>query len=159
MNSNRRRRLFVEPRMQGLLIFKVLVYWLTSFVTIGLMLTCFSIFNDQPRNSTELFAGMWAKLTPALAASMLLLPLIVIDCIRWSNRYAGPMVRLHAALTKLADGGRVTPLKFRQGDLWAEMAQQFNRIAARMPTDTTSGSTGDAAGHDEWADEEIAIRA
>jgi hypothetical protein len=159
MNANRRRRLFVEPRMQGLLVFKVLVYWMTSFVTIGLMLTCLSIFNDQPRNSVELFAGMWAKLTPALLASLLMLPLIVIDCIRWSNRYAGPMVRLHAALTKLAEGQAVAPLKFRQGDLWAEMAEQFNRIAARMPTDAASGSLRDSAQEDEWADEDAALRA
>ena len=130
--KNRRRKLFVEPRMQGLLVFKVILYWVNGFLTIGLLIAAWSVFMHMPKTSTELFARMWDSVGPALIASIFLMPLIVMDCIRWSNRYAGPMVRLHESLTELADGESVAPLKFRKGDLWFEMAEQFNRISQRI---------------------------
>ena len=130
--KNRRSRLFVEPRVQGLLIFKVLLYWVNGFLTIGLLIAAWSVFADRPGTSGELFANMWGSVGPALFASLFLLPLIVMDCIRWSNRYAGPMVRLHRALKQLADGEKVATLRFRKGDLWYEMATEFNRVAARV---------------------------
>ena len=130
--KNRRRKLFVEPRMQGMLVFKILIYWVNGFLTIGLLIAAWSVFQDMPRTSGELVTNMWNSVGPALVASLFLMPLIVMDCIRWSNRYAGPMVRLHGALTDLADGKQVDPVKFRKGDLWYEMAEQFNRIAAQQ---------------------------
>ena len=130
--KNRRRKLFVEPRMQGLLVFKVILYWVNGFLTIGLLIAAWSVFMHMPKTSTELFARMWDSVGPALVASIFLLPLIVMACIRWSNRYAGPMVRQHQTLTELADGKSVRPLKFRNGDLWFEMAEQFNRINQRV---------------------------
>jgi hypothetical protein len=148
----RRRKLFVEPRMQGLLIFKVLLYWVNGFLTIGLLVAAWSVFKDMPRTSTELFANMWGSVGPALVASLFLLPLIVMDCIRWSNRYAGPMVRLHGALRQLADGQDVDPLTFRKGDLWCEMAEQFNRIAARLedgPVDHAGKVASDSGSSEE----------
>ena len=98
----------------------------------GLLIAAWSVFADRPATSTELFNNMWSSVGPALVASLFLLPLIVMDCIRWSNRYAGPMVRLHESLQELADGRSVAPLTFRKGDLWFEMAAQFNRISARL---------------------------
>ena len=130
--ENRRSRLFIEPRMQGLLVFKILLYWVNGFLTIGLLLAAWSVFTDMPATSSELITNMWKSVGPALFASIFLMPLIVLDCIRWSNRYAGPMVRLHQSMAKLADGQTVEPLKFRDGDLWSEMANEFNRIAARL---------------------------
>ena len=145
--KNRRRKLFVEPRMQGLLVFKVLLYWVNGFLTIGLLLAVWSVFVDRPTTSTQLFANMWNSVGPALVASLFLMPLIVMDCIRWSNRYAGPMVRLHKALQELAEGNDVQPLKFRKGDLWFEMATEFNRIAQRVQT--ASDSQASQAEHSE----------
>ena len=139
--NNRRRKLFVEPRMQGLLVFKILLYWINAFLTIGLLLAAWNVFTEGPGSSRQLFINVWNSVGPALFASLVLLPIIVLDSIRWSNRYAGPMVRLHESLRNLADGKDVQPLNFRKGDLWFEMAEQFNRISARMKEGETSPSS------------------
>ena len=136
--QNRRSKLFVEPRMQGLLIFKVLLYWVNGFLTVGLLLAVWTVYTNGVSTSGELYAALWKSMGPALAASLVLLPLIVMDCIRWSNRYAGPMVRLHQGLKELAAGQSVAPLQFRQSDLWSEMAKEFNRIAVRVSQDEAS---------------------
>jgi len=146
---DRRQKLFVEPRMQGLLIFKIVLYWVNAFLTIGLVMAAWHAYIDLPQTSLELLSDMWGSIGPALVASLLLLPLIVMDCVRWSNRYAGPMVRLHDALRDLAEGKPVEPLSFRQGDLWFEMAEHFNRLARRMPRDRDSIET--ASGEDAAA--------
>ena len=147
--QNRRRKFFVEPRMQGLLIFKVLLYWINGFLTIGLLIAVWNVFTDRPATSGELFANMWDSVGPALLASLFLLPLIVMDCIRWSNRYAGPMVRLHSALQELASGKDVAPLQFRKGDLWFEMATEFNKVSARLSKQNASDTSANAPANAE----------
>ncbi|MCA9268571.1 MAG: hypothetical protein KDA41_08880 [Planctomycetales bacterium] len=141
-DNNRRRRLFIEPRMQGILCFKILIYWLNGFLTIGLLIACLSFFTERPQTSAELATLTWQKIWPALLASLVLLPLILTDCVRWSNRFAGPMVRMSQALHALAERRDVAPLKLRQGDLWYEMAEDFNRIAAQRQTGQTAESAG-----------------
>ena len=131
-NHKRRRKFFVEPRMQGLLVFKILLYWINAFLTMGLLLAVWTFFMEAPRTSLELCWNVWQGVGPAMLASLVLLPIILWDSVRWSNRYAGPMLRLHDSLRALADGQDVRPLNFRKGDLWFEMAEQFNRVAARQ---------------------------
>jgi hypothetical protein len=78
---------------------------------------------------------MWFYYGPALVASFLLLPLVVIDIIRISHRFAGPLVRMRAAMRSLARNERVAPISFREDDFWLEFAQDFNAVAARLQRD------------------------
>ena len=102
---------------------------------------------------------MWDSVGPALIASVFLLPLIIMDCIRWSNRYAGPMVRLHGALTDLASGKHVEPLIFRKGDLWYEMAEQFNGISKRLEQAESRAATAQTSDALEHASENELVHA
>jgi len=67
-----------------------------------------------------------------LVVSLCLLPLVLVDVVRLSNRFAGPAYRLRRAMRQLAHGEKVQPITFRQGDFWKEFADDFNRIAARL---------------------------
>jgi hypothetical protein len=60
------------------------------------------------------------------------LPFLLLDVLRLSHRFAGPMYRLKNALRDVADGKSVPPIQFREGDFWCEMADQFNRVSARV---------------------------
>jgi hypothetical protein len=78
------------------------------------------------------FDDMWFHFGPALVASLLLLPLVLFDVIRFSNRFAGPLVRLRRAMRTLARGEQVLPIKFRDGDYWQDFADDFNAVAATV---------------------------
>ena len=52
----------------------------------------------------------------------------MLDTIRLSNRFAGPVSRLRNAMRKVADGGSYEPLKFRGNDFWTELADDYNRF-------------------------------
>ena len=71
-------------------------------------------------------------------ASLLLLPGVIFDLVRLSNRFAGPMFRLRRSMHDLAQGKPVDAVHFRHGDFWQEFADDFNTIAAgqeqRTPT-------------------------
>jgi hypothetical protein len=69
---------------------------------------------------------------PAFFASALMLPLLMLDIIRVSHRFAGPMIRIRKALRDVAEGKTVEPIRFRFGDFWCDVAEDFNRATARI---------------------------
>ncbi len=130
--NSKRRQLFVDSKVQGALAARVVLYWGASMATMGLMLLCFRIIAGPARLFYEHFDEMWFHYGPALAGSVIILPLLVIDVVRLSNRFAGPLVRLRRGMRALAQGQPVERLHFREGDFWQEFAEEFNAVAARL---------------------------
>ena len=131
MNFTRRRRLFVDFKLQGVLLAHTAIYWCYCLLSVTLIARCWVVFAHRPGSSAELFSTLWGYFGPALFGSILLLPLVLMDCLRLSNRFAGPMVRLRVAMHRLANGEPVKPVKLRDGDFWCEFAEDFNRVLAR----------------------------
>jgi hypothetical protein len=124
--------LFVDPKLQGALILRVVLYWVICVVTITLMLLCWRIITGPARPFYVHFDEMWFLYGPALVASFLILPLMVYDIVQISNRFCGPLFRLRRCVRALARGEHVAPISFRDGDFWPEFAQEFNALLARL---------------------------
>jgi len=139
-----RKKLFVDSKVQGALVWRVVLYWVICLVTITLMLLCWRILTGPARLFYTHFDEMWYHFGPALVASFLLLPLVILDIVRLSNRFAGPLFRLRRSMRALARGEHVAPLKFRDGDFWQEIANEFNAIAERMHDRAPAAAEGDA---------------
>ena len=75
---------------------------------------------------------MWFFYGPAAIASFLLLPLVIVDIIRFSNRFVGPLLRLRRSMRALARGEYVEPIEFRDNDFWYDFADEFNAVRARI---------------------------
>ena len=127
-----RRQYFVDPKVQGALVGRAVLYWAVCVITITLMLLCYRILTGPARMFYTHFSDMWFYYGPAMVASFLLLPLVIIDIIRLSNRFAGPMVRLRRSMRALGRGEHVEPIHFREGDFWQEFADEFNTLVARF---------------------------
>ncbi len=127
-----RRQLFVDPKIQGALAVRVVLYWVTCLITITLMLLCWRILTGPARMFYRHFDDMWFYYGPALIASCVLLPLVIVDVVRLSNRFVGPLLRLRCSMRALARGEHVEPIKFRGADFWREFAEEFNAVAARL---------------------------
>ena len=146
-----RKRLFVHPKAQGALVVRVLLYWIVCLITITLMLLCWSVLRT-PRMFYTHLDDMWFHYGPAMVASFLLLPMVVVDIIRLSNRFAGPLLRLRRSMRALARGEHVKPIHFREGDFWQEFADEFNALLARVQGETHL--TEPPCERDEWEDPE-----
>ena len=132
MVFRRRRRIFVDSRVQGALATRVVIYWVHCLVSVSFMLTIWVIFTGQPQSSSDLMRQVWSRGGPALLASLLLVPLVIFDCIRVSNRFVGPLIRLRKAMRQAADGQAVSPIDFRKDDFWQELATDFNRLCEQL---------------------------
>ncbi len=127
-----RKHLFVDPKVQGALVVRAILYWAACLIAITLMLLCWRIITGPARMFYTHFDDMWFFYGPAAVASALLMPMVILDILRLSNRFAGPLVRLRRSLRDLARGEKVTPLRFRDGDFWQSIADEFNTVAARF---------------------------
>jgi len=61
-----------------------------------------------------------------------LLPVFVLDAIKLSHRFAGPIYRLRYTIRKIAHGDPAPRLKFRDFDFWQGLAEDFNRMVDRL---------------------------
>jgi hypothetical protein len=127
-----RKRLFVDPEVQGFLILRVVLYWMFCLGSITLMLLAWRIVTGPARMFYTHFDDMWFHYGPALMASLLLLPLVVIDIVRFSNRFVGPVLRLKRSMHQLAQGEEIEPIEFRDSDFWREFADEFNVLRAKI---------------------------
>ena len=80
----------------------------------------------------------FGRLTIAMTLAMLLLlPLFVYDSLKLSYRVVGPVKQMRRVLRELAEGKPFSPIKFRKGDYWPEMAEELNQ-AVKMLQETAA---------------------
>jgi hypothetical protein len=116
MNRTRRTIFLVDREVQGALMLRMIVYWLFCLLSICLMLICWSAYSGPSRRFVDLFSDIYFRYGPALSATLILLPIVMMDALRMSNKFVGP----------------AQPLNFRDDDFWRDMATDFNRAAAHV---------------------------
>ena len=137
MNQNRRAFLFIDREVQGALLLRTACYWLFCLFSITLIVLCWNALTGPPRRFVDLATEFYLRYSPALAASLIMLPIVLFDVLRLSNRFVGPVVRLRIGLNELAEGRPAQPLNFRDDDFWRSLANEFNRAAARLAREGT----------------------
>ena len=127
-----RRRLYIDQGLQNRLIVRTILQWgLYTSALLGVI--CVGIAWTSPGESINqnVLAGV-SYLAPGVIASTLLLPVFVFDMLRATNRIAGPVYRLRNELKKLASGQDVRELRFRDGDSFNGLAEDFNALAQQV---------------------------
>ena len=67
-----------------------------------------------------------------ILAMIALLPVFVLDSVKVSNKFVGPIKRLKETIADLSAGKDVEPLAFREGDFWHALAHDFNKMIANV---------------------------
>jgi hypothetical protein len=132
MAMRNRKRFFVDFKVQGSLLLRSAMYWAFCLLTISFMLIIWRVVTGPPELFSKHLVEVWQRFAPALVASCLLLPLVMMDSVRLSNRFAGPIFRLRRAMKALVRGENVQALHFRDGDFWHDLADDFNVVATRL---------------------------
>ena len=151
MFRTKRNTLMADPTVQGALIRRLVVYWFVSWLTvigvivgITFLLSLFVEGLEFGVTSERLVSKLWFP----VILSALVLPLLIRDCLRVSNRFTGPVMRFRRAVKEAANGGHVEPLRIRSGDFWEELCTDFNRMLERLqPSD--SATAADSTASDE----------
>jgi hypothetical protein len=61
-----------------------------------------------------------------------LLPVFVMDTIKLSHRFAGPVLSLRRAMREIVSGQTPRMLQFRKSDFWHDLADDYNKLAASL---------------------------
>jgi len=132
-SKHKRKRLFVDTKVQGSLIRQLIIHWsLACFLIVLYMLTMQAFSNGFAFGFTENLAALWRQYGLLALVMLVISPVFIYDSIKLSNRFVGPMISFRAALHKLAQGEDPDSVTFRQNDFWKELSKDLNNISAEL---------------------------
>jgi hypothetical protein len=137
MNGTRRTAFVIDAQVQGALLLRIVLYWMFCFVSMSVILVCWEVFTGPPQRMVDLVSKLYFRYGPVLSGSFILLPIVLLDVVRVSNRFVGPVLRLRQGLLDVADGRPAQPLNFRDDDFWRDLASNFNRAVARIARESS----------------------
>ncbi|TWU29893.1 hypothetical protein [Bythopirellula polymerisocia] len=149
MSEPNRKKTFVDPQVQGALVRRLIMHWIGFFVLASLVAFVLQVLSDPFQPISDHLQQVWWTQGPFLLAALFLLPVFVLDTIKLSHRFVGPINRLQCTIRSIADGNMPTKLKFRDFDFWQSLADDFNQMIDRLRSD--GNSCEEAADEDEPA--------
>lgn len=129
-----RKKTFVDPKVQGALVRRLVVHWFSFLLVASLVAFCLQILSNPFRSLAEHTQQLWWTHGPFLVVMVFLLPVFVLDTIKMSHRFAGPIYRLRQVILEIAQGDPPPRLKFRDFDFWQGLADDFNRMVDQLTT-------------------------
>jgi nitrogen fixation/metabolism regulation signal transduction histidine kinase len=140
-----RKKTFVDPKVQGALVRRLVMHWCAFIAVAALVAFCLQVLSNPFTSIREHAQNVWWTHGPFLLVMVFMLPVFIVDTIKLSHRFAGPIYRMRETIRSLAKGGAYTPMKFRDLDFWQGLAEDFNAMVERL----TSGQPLTVATPDE----------
>jgi hypothetical protein len=143
MSFNRRRRYLIDSPVQLGLLRRLALYSGYCIVTALLLVFFGRLLMAEPARAPEHLLHAITEAAPLLLALFVILPFVVFDLLKLTNRFAGPAYRVRVTLEQLARGETIRPVRFRDSDFWSDLASKLNVLAARLgQLDQTGGDRG-----------------
>ncbi len=150
MSHPERKKTFVDPKVQGALVRRLVMHWFAFLLVASLAAFCLQVLSNPFRSLAEHAQQVWWTHGPFLLVMVFLLPVFVLDTIKLSHRFAGPIYRLRQVILEIAQGDPPPRLKFRDFDFWQGLADDFNRMVDQLTTrDAKSADYDDTAETEE----------
>ena len=142
--SKRRSQKYVDREVQTSLLRRLSLHWFLFMFANALAILMWTRFLETPSESWEVTLRLaLQRVLPFVLTSLALVPVFVLDAMKLSNRFTGPILRVRRALADIANGASPHPIEFRKGDFWKSLAQDLNRaFAARTPNQNNSTFNG-----------------
>ena len=132
MTRSPRRQKFVDAKVQGALGRRIIFHWL-AFMAVSCGVSLFvQILSDPFRAFSENLRILWVTQGPLMLVMVFLLPVFVLDTVKLSHRFAGPIISLRRAMREVVEGKPTRKLQFRKSDFWHGLADDYNALADRL---------------------------
>lgn len=130
MSKSKRATVLVDPKVQWAIGRRIVLHWFLfagCLIVVNIMMRTIVTMAEVPFIEALRMAAV--RQLSVVVVMVVMLPMFVLDTMKLSNRFAGPMYRLRNALLKIPSAQPVEPLTFRSGDFWSDTAEDFNRVA------------------------------
>jgi nitrogen fixation/metabolism regulation signal transduction histidine kinase len=154
-----RKKTFVDPKVQGALVRRLVLHWCAFIAVAALVAFCLQVLSNPFTSIREHAQNVWWTHGPFLLVMVFMLPVFIVDTIKLSHRFAGPIYRMRQTIRSLAKGGAYTPVKFREQDFWQGMAEDFNQMVERLTSEKQLVVVSDADDDEQDADTQPALAA
>lgn len=131
MQKHVRKKNFVDSSVQGALLRRIIMHWVMYFFVAALAVICVQSMLSGA-DGEPLLTRLFKEAKEFTLVGLILLcifPAFLLDTVRFSNRFVGPVGRLRRYLRQLGEDKNTERLSFRGGDFWSEMAEEFNAVA------------------------------
>ena len=145
MSHPERKKTFVDPKVQGSLVRRLVYHWFAFLLVASLVAFCLQVLSNPFRTIGEHLQQVWWTHGPFLLVMLFLLPVFILDTIKLSHRFAGPIYRLRQTILEIAQGDPPPRLKFRDFDFWQGLAEDFNRMVDQLTTRDAKSTEYDEA--------------
>ena len=148
MAQPRRTKHFIDSNVQGALARRIIFHWVMFLSVASFVAFVLQVLSNPFRPIGEHVQDLWWSQGPFLLVTFFLLPVFIVDSIKLSHRFAGPIFSLRRTIRAVAQGETPRPLKFRRRDFWHDLAEDYNAMLVRL------GALEEQAG-DETQSEEL----
>ena len=155
MSLSKRKKLYVDRKVQGVILRRFLLYGGCSLLFMILPLLIIRAILTPDRFFFENLGTIWMHYWPVFWVVLFFAIFAPFDLLRLTNRFAGPIYRLRREMDRLANGEKVKPVHFRDGDYWQDLADSFNKVVERLD----ALATDDSATEREPIEEELQVAA
>ena len=133
MSRKNRKQNWCDSSVQGALLRRVFCHWLIFFVVASLSVVMLqTLLGDPAVPLKERLMNEAGEFVFMAIVLLSLFPAFMLDTIRFSNRFVGPVGRLRRYMNQLGRDGNTEHCNFRDNDFWSEAAAEFNTVADRV---------------------------
>ncbi len=144
-----RKKIFVNSLIQGQILWRAAAYWIIYHIVMWHTLFLFSYFQyrielmngGEAATFATLYGTFCLKYYPIVFSALGILPILMVDMIRYTHRIAGPLVAFQNALLKMRAGEKVEAVKLRTNDLLIEFQDEFNSFLDYYNQNLTTGDS------------------
>ena len=150
---SRRRKVYVNPMIQGRLLVRMAVYWGLYHVVLwhAMFLYRFLQYRDAVLEGApvvpfwDLYTSFVSHNYPVIVCALAVFPVVLWDMLSQTHRVAGPLVRFQNAMRQLLAGVRVDRIQLRKDDLLMDFQDTFNEFLEWHNSRQPASRTGAAA--------------
>lgn len=144
MKPSRRKRHFIDKKVQGALLLRMVQHWALFMLGTLAFLTCLEVLvSGYEVPVSELVWRVWGRHQAFIVAALVVQPAFFYDIIKLSHRFVGPVARVRTELRNLAEGKQAAPIKLRDNDFWSDLATDFNRALAQIQPEKSTVSVAE----------------
>lgn len=153
MVKRARLKKLINWTIQGPIVTRLLVHFLSyNVATVFLLLVVYGIrgslaaVSDQPQASSP--ATFWQQAAPVVICMFVMMPFMIWDLMKLTNRIAGPLYRFESLLKEYGKTGTLPVVVLRNDDLLTDYQRQFNEFVhalhARFPETRPANTSREA---------------
>ncbi len=130
--SENRTRWLVEQGVQKAMLLRICVYWIAGILFVSLPIALFKNAAGSGQFFVQDVFSVWEDHWPILVCFTLMLPFVLNDLLRFSNRFSGPIFRLKRELQQFQETGKSVQISLREKDYWKDVVESFCELTQRI---------------------------